>query len=88
MEDILTSSVFGILRYLPAEKGLLPFLRKTQTIDGQPNPIDDLGDVADVKYRFWPTLKERGQLGETEFECHPCEPDLLLRIQRADGGRL
>ena len=26
MEDILTSNVFGLLRYLPPEHGLLPFL--------------------------------------------------------------
>ena len=87
MEDILTSSVFGILRYLPAEKGLLPFLRKTQTIDGRPCPID-VGEGARADYLFWPTLKERGLLGETEFECHSCEPDVLLKIHRADGSRL
>jgi hypothetical protein len=41
MEDILTSCVFGVLRYLSPEEGLIHFLRKTQTIDGLPHPIID-----------------------------------------------
>lgn len=88
MEDILTSTVFGILRYVPPEKGLLPLLRKTQTVDGQPCSLFDIGEGARVDYQFWPTLKERGRQGESEFECHSCEPDLLLKIHRADGSRL
>lgn len=88
MEDVLTSCVFGILSYLPPEKGLLPFLRKTQTLDGQPCATFDIGEVAHVDYHFWPPLRESGQDGEAEFDCHPCEPDLLLKIHRADGSRL
>lgn len=88
MEDILTSSVFGVLRYLPPERGLLPFLCETQTMDAQPGAFFDIGDVAHVDYHFWPMLRENGLDGEAEFECHDCEPDLLLRIRRANGSRL
>ena len=41
-----------------------------------------------VEYEFWPTLKERGLQGEREFECHSCEPDLILKIHKVDGHKL
>jgi hypothetical protein len=86
MEDILTSIVFGVLRYLPIEDGLLPFLRKSLMTDGEPGILSDIGKDAHAVYQFWPTLKERVSQGGIEFECHACEPDLLLKIYRA--GRI
>ena len=87
MEDILTSSVFGILRYLPVEKGLLPFLRESQ-MQGRSHALSDIGEGTRVEYQFWPMLQERGLHGENEIECHACEPDLLLKIHKANGSRL
>ena len=72
MEDILTSNVFGLLRYLPPEHGLLPFLAHASSHDGRklemPVPIPDV----EVDTEFWPPLAEQG--------CTRCEPDVLIRI--------
>src|SRR3546814_8960826 len=39
-------------------------------------------------YEVWPTLSERCVRGEIEFACHPCEPDLLIKLHKVDGKRL
>jgi len=80
MEDILTSNVFGLLSYLPPAKGLLPFLAKAETLEGE-KPLARLAapgitehvQMAEEDVRFWPWLED-----ET---CDPCEPDLLLTIR-------
>lgn len=88
MEDILTSSVFGTLRYLPPEAGLFPFLRYTSKPDGgQFHPLD-FGSGAVVEYEFWPWLHERVPGGPGDERCIPCEPDVLLKIRPADGRRI
>ena len=77
MEDILTSNVFGLFQYLPAELGLRPFLACAE--DGLGNqPLAFLtGEQTPasraVDYDFWPWLEET--------DCVPCEPDVLLRIE-------
>src|SRR3546814_16747214 len=43
---------------------------------------------SDLIYEFWPTLSERCVRGEIEFACHPCEPDLLIKLHKVDGKRL
>lgn len=88
MEDILTSNVFGALKYVPAELGLLPFLRKCQTLDARSTTISKIKQVTYVEYQFWPSLRERAQLAGEEFICRSCEPDLLLRIGDIQGRRL
>src|SRR3546814_11666693 len=87
MEDILTSCVFGILRYLPVEEGLLPLLCRAEAVCGEPPQLSSAGSHAPI-YEFWPTLSERCVRGEIEFACHPCEPDLLIKLHKVDGKRL
>lgn len=77
MEDILTSNVFGTLQYLAPSKALLPFL--SQAIDSNElYLLRDLGEVSDVKYDFWPQFNEA--------DCVGCEPDVVLRITKANGS--
>lgn len=82
MEDILTSNVFGMLKYLPPEIGLLPFLAKGETIE-EDRPLAQLANSASgsmAAYCFWPRLEEAG--------CRFCEPDVLLRVDGQAGKHL
>jgi len=72
MEDILTSNVFGLLRYLPAEHGLLPFLAQARSVDGRRLETPDPVAGVQTNTTFWPSLAEQG--------CASCEPDVLIRI--------
>lgn len=78
MEDLLTSDVFGCLRYLPAEKGLIAFLNtaKSYRDKGLNLPLSTLR----IRYLFWPYLKTKG--------CNPCEPDVLLGLETDQGLHL
>ncbi|MGD0783714.1 MAG: hypothetical protein ABSA30_12725, partial [Candidatus Aminicenantales bacterium] len=76
MEDILTSNVFGLLKYARPECGLFRFLARAQTLDGH-FPLADLvarGDTqpARVEYEFWP--------GWMTENCEPCQPDVVVNI--------
>jgi len=79
LEDLLTSNVFGCLKYLPAEDGILPLLRATKNEDGIP-VLQDLSEIEKTTYEFWPYL--------TEANCKPCEPDVLIRIETKTRRRL
>ena len=74
MEDLLTSDVFGYMRYLPPEKTLLPFLRTACSLHGNVFTIPD--GITKIHYSFWPWLKLPG--------CKPCEPDAALGLE-TDG---
>jgi hypothetical protein len=82
MEDILTSNVFGVLKYLPPELILLPWLSKARSTDGL--TLSSSGFLrSDVQagydgYDFWPQWKEN--------ECEFCEPDLALRLSWPQPG--
>lgn len=78
MEDILTSSVFGLLQYLPPEVALLPLLRLARTPEGA-RPLADLPDGTLAEYEFWPQWDKGGGAS--------CEPDLVLRLALPDGSR-
>ena len=75
LEDLLTSNIFGLLKYLPCELILLPFLSLSR------NPLssnaylkDWLKDVSCVeKWEFWKTLNFEG--------CYLCEPDLIIHLR-------
>ena len=77
MEDILTSNVFGLLKYAPPSEGILPFLAKARTRDEQ-RPLVGLSADCQVKYEFWPSLAD--STGAR------CEPDLLLMIRAPDAA--
>lgn len=80
MEDLLTSNTFGLMKYLPPELALLPFLRQACGPLSKRPLADQLNDVAAVKrWRFWPTLSYPG--------CKPCEPDVEIDLCHEDGSR-
>jgi len=71
LEDLLTSNVFGLLRYLTYENGLYQFLSHID--DGEilralPTPVEGLT----AEYEFWPWLSTDGGIG--------CEPDVLITL--------
>ena len=86
MEDILTSTVFGLLKYeerISQEAALLPFLRRAETLDGD-HPLavpvgTRTGYGGRPGYEFWPGWKED--------LCAFCEPDVVLRLVGPDGSR-
>jgi hypothetical protein len=71
MEDLLTSDIFGCMRYLPAQKVLIPFLRRVRSFHGNTLSLPD--KIIRVHYSFWPWLKLPG--------CIPCEPDVVLGLE-------
>lgn len=74
LEDLLTSNVFGCLRYLPYAAGLYRFLSFADDpafVDALPRPSEEL----EVEYRFWPWLDSGDGVG--------CEPDVLVSFRRA-----
>jgi hypothetical protein len=79
MEDMLTSNVFGIMKYLPPFELLLPFL--AYAVDSEERPLlNGLDETSEVEYDFWPKLNEAG--------CNGCEPDVILRITETNGRKI
>ena len=60
MEDLLTSDILGCMRYLPAQKVLIPFLQRARSLYG--NTLTIPGEVLRVHYSFWPWLGVRKEL--------------------------
>lgn len=75
MEDLLTSDIFGCMRYLPAEKALMPFLQTAYSLHG--NILTIPSEVIRVHYSFWPWLKLVGRI--------PCEPDVILGFETEEN---
>ncbi|TET41771.1 MAG: hypothetical protein E3J66_04840, partial [Dehalococcoidia bacterium] len=48
MEDLLTSDIFGCMRYLPTQKALIPFLQTACSLHG--NILTIQGEVIRVHY--------------------------------------
>ncbi len=82
MEDILTSNVFGALKYMKSQQALLSFLAQAQEPDTKEQPLLWLKDIdeAKVKYCFWPWWQEP--------DCIGCEPDVVLGIDCHGGQKL
>lgn len=78
MEDILTSIVFDILRDLPPEQGILPFLAQAED-NSHGNPFAGLTD-AKAEFRMWPTYREKN--------CNSCQPDVEISITSPSGRRI
>lgn len=78
-EDILTSSVFGLLGYIPADKGLMPLLRLAYVEGGSARGSWRLPNLEVTTMVFWPTHS-------TEF-CGSTEPDVLIWARDPTGGR-
>jgi hypothetical protein len=76
-EDLLTSTVFGLLRYLPAKRGICEALRRSQKycavkkniVENGGNVWPELDRVSHFDVEFWPHFGPYG------------EPDLLLWLR-------
>jgi hypothetical protein len=79
LEDLLTSNVFGSIKYLPPEEGLLPILASSINIVGNA-PAFALQPISNVKYEFWQGIKEP--------KCKGCEPDVLITLQLMNGQKI
>lgn len=77
MEDVLTSAVFGRLKYVPPPDGLLRFLAEAKRLDGT-KPLAHLTGAFEIHYEFWPWLQKA--------DCVGCEPDVLLKLKK--GGEV
>jgi hypothetical protein len=73
-EDVLTSSVFGLLAYLPPCL-FLSFLRTARNLKGDPAPIAE--NVATLSLDFWPTPPGWNR-----------EPDVVADLISAGGSLL
>ena len=71
MEDLLTSDVFGCLRYLPPEVALLPYLNTARSVEGNAFQLD--GRLLRLHSAFWPHL--------TLPDTNPCEPDVVIGLE-------
>lgn len=76
-EDLLTSDVFGTLRYLPPRSGIIPFLclAMEKTAPQSARDLNDMDDEAiAVRYGFWPHGRATGR-----------EPDVVIEISTPSG---
>lgn len=72
---MLTSDVFGCLRYLPPEKVLIPFLRTARSLSGKTFSISSFTCTA--HYAFWPSLHS--------LDHAACEPDAVIGLETDDS---
>jgi len=80
LEDLLTSNVFGAIKYAPnGEEELIRLLSEAETWNGN-KPLQGLKGLSGVKYEFWPSLKEES--------CNPCEPDVLISITQSNNKKV
>jgi hypothetical protein len=63
-EDLLTANVFTAFRYLPADQGIVNFLRSIRRLD---DIIPEPNEAVSCEFHFWPQGRYR-------------EPDLLLEL--------
>ena len=83
MEDILTSNVFGLLRYEQPQDGILKYLSFAEDRDEKPlKYLRSLDDVfhKSIDYKFWPSWKETNREG--------CEPDVVISLEIPDRENL
>jgi hypothetical protein len=79
LEDLLTSNVFGSMKYVPPEEGLLPLLASSSDSDGKA-PVQSLQPISNVEYHFWPWIQEP--------KCQGCEPDVLITIRFMNNRKI
>jgi hypothetical protein len=68
-EDVLTSNVFQLMRYLKPEFGIIPFLNQTLENSNIPSRLDPKRDWK-AEYYFWPLGMKKGR-----------EPDLVIYLK-------
>ena len=77
MEDLLTSNVFGLWRYLSYDLGLTQFPNTSTNLDGDRLQLPEL--LVETELEFWPWLHEVDTKGS--------EPDVLIKVTGEDGSR-
>ncbi|MDP3061942.1 MAG: hypothetical protein Q8O40_01830 [Chloroflexota bacterium] len=77
-EDLLTSNVFGCLRYVPPERALVPFL-ETAKLDSK-DVFRVQRPVIRAYWSFWPYLQSPDR--------KPCEPDVVIGLESEWGVHL
>lgn len=75
MEDLLTSNVFGLWRYLSPDMGLLQFLGTARNLGEQ--QLQLATPITEAKLNFWPWLHEPNAKG--------AEPDVLISLLGSEG---
>lgn len=79
MEDLLTSNVFGLMKYLCPKAALIPFLSLAKNLEDH-ELADLLEDGFEIeRLRFWPFLAHP--------DCIGCEPDVDILLRGKDGER-
>ena len=63
------------MRYLPAQKALIPFLQTARSL--RSNILTIQGEVIRIHYSFWPWLKLANRI--------PCEPDVVLGLETEEN---
>lgn len=79
LEDILTSCVFGLFKYLPPKKALVPFLALAQSESDRPAYDFPNQGVKDVTTELWPQCP-LADLGIVE-------PDVKIEFETRGGER-
>ncbi|WP_141335925.1 hypothetical protein [Paenibacillus sp. tmac-D7] len=72
-EDILTSNIFGMLKYLSSPAVIVNVLRNAISLDNRALFIPN--DIQGTSYHFWPKLRNS-------------EPDLVLVLHSSQGDHL
>lgn len=81
MEDVLTSCAFGVLALARPLACLLPFLARSEGLDGfRPLQFLESSAVDSLSIEYWQPWKEPG--------CDFCEPDVVIRLDAPEGRRL
>ena len=78
MEDLLTSAVFGRLKYLEPDRGLVPFLSYAKYRNGEA-ALPPASEITRAEYKFWPWWQYA--------DCRGAEPDVVLELETVTGGR-
>ena len=86
MEDLLTSDVFGTMKYIGWQHGFLDwFLRATPApINPSPPPIENYllqGEIKCLKYSFWPRLKNNREPDLALLFCFETGNILLILVE-------
>ena len=77
LEDLLTSTVFGLLKYVPSQLGIFKFFSYAVPFRAFPSTKRLPLFQSEVQYEFWPWLQRD--------DCYGTEPDALIRATDSVG---
>lgn len=79
LEDLLTSNVFGSIKYISPNEGLWPLLISSEDSNGEA-PVDLVHLISGAEYEFWPWIQEPC--------CEGCEPDVVINVRLMNGEKI